>query len=255
MTGRDRMVVMVLAVLAVLAGGWLLLVSPERSKSVQAEAEVQTARQQLASAQAEVSSARDAQAQYTTAYTSMVSIGQAVPPAQETPALVYELDQASNGKGIDFNSISTGTTSGSGSSASAPAAAAAAAAATPAAFTPMPFTFVFKGSYYGLYHLIEQLNGFVQRTTAGGVHVRGRLLTIQGADITLENKGGTASGGSQSAELTATVTATAYVLPAGQGLTGSATPAGPAGTSASQTTSSSSSPSSPTTSAVVRVNP
>ncbi len=30
MTTRDRLVVMVLAVLAVLAGGWMLLVSPER---------------------------------------------------------------------------------------------------------------------------------------------------------------------------------------------------------------------------------
>jgi hypothetical protein len=254
MTGRDRMVVIVLATFAVLAGGWLLVVSPERNQAAQAQAQVATARQQLESAQAQISSARSAQAQYATAYASMVSLGQAVPSLQETPALLYELDQASNGKGIDFNSISTGTTGGSGSSTTAPTAAVA-AAATPAGFTPMPFTFVFKGSYYGLYHLIEQLNGFVQRTTPGGVHIGGRLLTIQGADITLESKG-SASAGSRSAELTATVTATAYVLPAGQGLTGGATPAGPAGTGASQTASSSGSPGSPTAAAaVVRVNP
>ena len=33
MTGRDRMVIMAIAVLAILAGGWLLAVSPERKEA------------------------------------------------------------------------------------------------------------------------------------------------------------------------------------------------------------------------------
>ena len=58
MTGRDRLVIMAIVVLAVLAGGWLLLVSPERKQAAQAQTQVESARQQLQSAQSQVASAR-----------------------------------------------------------------------------------------------------------------------------------------------------------------------------------------------------
>jgi Type II secretion system (T2SS), protein M len=251
MTTRDRLVAMVVIALVAIGGGWLLLVSPERHKAADLQTQVAGAQQQLQSAQTEAASARSAEAQYTTAYASIVSLGKAVPPTQEVPSLVYQIDQATGDKRVEFNSITSGTAGGSGSGSASAAATAAADAATPTAFTPLPFTFVFKGSYYQLYRLIEQVNGFARRTASGGVHVSGRLLTIQGADITLEQKGDS-SGGSTGSELTATVTATAYALPSSQGLTGGATPAGPAG-SATQTSAGSAS--SPTTPAVVKVTP
>ena len=43
MTGRDRIVVMVLGVLAVLAAFWILVVSPERNKADKLGAQVSTA--------------------------------------------------------------------------------------------------------------------------------------------------------------------------------------------------------------------
>ncbi len=250
MTTRDRLVVMVVIALVAIGGGWLLLVSPERQKAADLQGQVASAQQQLQSAQTEAASARTAEAQYTTAYASIVSLGKAVPPTQEVPSLVYQIDQATGDKRVEFNSITSGTASGSGSGSASAAATAAADTATPSAFTPLPFTFVFKGSYYQLDHLIEQVNGFAQRTASGSVHVSGRLLTIQGADITIEQKGGSSS--STGSELTATITATAYALPSSQGLTGGATPAGPAG-SATQTSAGSAS--SPTTPAVVKVTP
>ena len=93
--------------------------------------------------------------------------------------------------------------------------------ATPAAaagFTQMPFTFVFSGSFSDLYRLFQQLNGATVQTASGGLQVSGRLLTLQG--VKLEPKGG-AEG--NSGLLTGTITATAYVLPSGVGLTGGAT--------------------------------
>lgn len=114
----------------------------------------------------------------------------------------------------------------------------------------MPFTFVFKGSFEGLAHLLGQIDGFATRTTTGDILVSGRLLTIQGADITVENQASSGSGASSGkVSLSATITATAYVLPASEALTGGATPVGPGATS------SSSSSSSPATPAVVRVTP
>jgi Type II secretion system (T2SS), protein M len=252
MTTRDRLVLMTLITLAVLAGSWLLLVAPERQQAAKVQAQVSSARQQLASAQAQASEARGAQVKYTTAYASMVSLGKAVPAEEEVPSLIYQLDQLSNQRDIDFNSISTGTSGGASggtsTAASAASTATAAAGAAPAGFTQMPFTFVFKGSFYGLYHLLHEIDGFAQLTSTGTVRVNGRLLTIQGADISLENQ---ATGGSASGGLTATITATAYVLPAAQGLTGGATATGPAGLGA-QTASGSSSP---TTPAVIRGTP
>jgi hypothetical protein len=292
MTGRDRMVIMGIAVLVVLAGGWLLLVSPERKQAAQQEAQVATARQQLASAQAQANSARSAQADYTDDYASVVRLGKAVPPLQEVPSLIYELDQASNQRDVEFNSISsTGNAAASAASAAASAAgaastsagstsgsAAASATVTPAAFTQMPFTFVFKGSFFGLAHLLAQIDSFANTTAPGasgsGAHsstaseqtspgtgvvkVNGRLLTIQSVNLTVESQGaGTGkSSGSSAGQLSATITATAYVLPASEGLTAGATPAGPAGTSAAAAaTPSSSSSSSPASPAVIQGTP
>ncbi len=107
-----------------------------------------------------------------------MSLGKAVPPSQEVPSLIYQLDQASNQKQVEFNSITSGSSGGSSAS-PASAAAAAAPGAALAGFTQMPFTFVFNGSFLDLYHLFQQLNHYTLRTASGGLEVSGRLLTIQ----------------------------------------------------------------------------
>jgi Tfp pilus assembly protein PilO len=250
MTGRDRLVIMTIAVLAVLAGGWLLAVSPERKQAAQAQTQIEGARQQLQTAQAQAASERSAEARYTSAYVSVVKLGKAVPPEQEVPSLVYELEQASSQRSIDFNSISS-----SSSNSPASASAGTSSTASASAFTQMPFTFVFKGSYFGLAHLLGQIDGFARITstsghastasdasspTPTGVEVDGRLLTIQGVNLTIEGQAATSDRASGS-ELSATITATAYVLPASQGLTGGATPSGPAGSAASAASAAASS--------------
>jgi hypothetical protein len=266
MTGRDRLVLMTIAVLAVLAAGWLLAVSPERKQAAQAQTQIEAARQQLQSAQTQAASERSAEAHYASAYVSVVKLGKAVPPLQEVPSLVYELEQASSQRSIDFNSItSSAATSGS----AATAAASTSASAAPASFTQMPFTFVFKGSYFGLAHLLGQIDGFARTTSAAGgsasatdtssstptgLQVDGRLLTIQGVNLAIESQGSSSSKSTSGSELSATITATAYVLPAGQGLTAGATPAGPAGSAAASAASAAASSSS-TTPAVIEARP
>lgn len=265
MTGRDRLVIMSIAVLAVLAAGWLLAVSPERKQAAQAQTQIEGARQQLQTAQAQAASERSAEARYASAYVSVVKLGKAVPPLDEVPSLVYELEQASSQRSIDFNSIASSATGSA--AAAAPVGASASASASAAVFTQMPFTFVFKGSFFGLAHLLGQIDGFARITSASehsstagdasattptGVQVDGRLLTIQGVSLAIEGQGSNSKAASGS-ELAATITATAYVLPAGQSLTGGATPAGPAGSAASAATAAASgSPASP---AVIEAKP
>jgi hypothetical protein len=169
-----------------------------------------------------------------------VSLGKAVPPDQEVPSLIYQLAQASNHKNVDFSSIVSGSGSGAGASAGASATPAAGGSATPgaatASFTQMPFTFVFNGTFPDLYH-------------------SGRLLTIQAVKLAPATGTGVeqAAGKRASEQLTGTITATAYVLPAAQGLTGGATPASP--TPATVPASSSPGASSPAAPAIARVTP
>jgi Pilus assembly protein, PilO len=271
MTGRDRMVIMAIAVLAILAGGWLLAVSPERKEAAQAETKIESARTALQTAQAQAASERSAEARYASAYVSVVKLGKAVPPQQEVPSLVYELERASNQRSIDFNSI---TSSSTAASPSAAPSSTSAATTTPAAFTQMPFTFIFKGTYFGLAHLLGQIDGLARTTTttAGGggaskssdasaltptgVQVNGRLLTIQSVNLALENQGGASAGAAKAgSQLTATITATAYVLPASQGLTAGATATGPAGSAAASAASAAASSSSPASPAVIQGRP
>jgi Tfp pilus assembly protein PilO len=234
MTGRDRIVVVVLAALAVVAAAWLLVLAPEREKASKLGAEVSTAQAQLTSAESQVNAARGAEAGYPAAYTSLVSLGKAVPTSQEVPSLIVQLSQATNEKQVEFTSITSG-----GSSASSSAAPAAASAG----FTQMPFTFGFNGSFFNLYDLFQQLNHFTVRTSSGSLQVSGRLLTIQSVQLT---PGSSSASGKSSGQLTGTISATAYVLPASQ-VTATATATSPTG---AQTTSGSAS-SSPATPAVI----
>ncbi len=248
MTGRDRIVVVSLAAAAILVAVWMLAVSPERQQASKAAGEVASAQSQLQSAESQVASASAAQAKYQAAYAAIVSLGKAVPASQEVPSLMYQLSKATGQKNVEFASI----TSGSGGSSSSSSSTTSAVAAS-AGFTQMPFTFVFNGTFDSLYGLFNQLDGFAQRTTAGDVLVRGRLLTVQSIKLAPSTAGAPASGSGKTEEkLTGTITATAYVLPAGQTLAGGATPAGPAGATQTASTGGSSSTNAP---AVIGANP
>lgn len=254
MTGRDRTVVMVLATLGVLAAVWLFAVSPKREQAAKLGTEVSTAQAQLASAEAQLASAGAAQAKYQEAYASIVRLGKAVPASQEVPSLIYQLSQATKEKNVEFASITTSVPGAGGGSSSSSGAASTAAAG----ITQMPFTFVFNGSFDSLYNLFQQLDAFTTlHTTSGELNVSGRLLTIQSVKLGPVNATGASTQGSGTSggpeQLSGTITATAYVLPAGQSLTGGATPAGPAG--ATTQTASTGATSSTNAPAVVQVTP
>ena len=250
MTGRDRMVIIAICVLVVLGACWVLVVSPERKQAATVGTQVGTASAQLATAESQANSARGAQAKYTAAYASVVSLGKAVPASPEVPSLLYQIAQASNQKNVEFSSITTG---GGGSPAAAPAATSATAG-----FSQMPFTFVFSGTFEDLQHLFQQLDHFTVRTASGHLTVSGRLLTIQSVKLTPVTVTQSPGKSSSSEQLTGTITAFAYVLPPSQGLTAGATTSAPAGaTPAAPATpaSSSAASSSATAPAVAKVTP
>ena len=249
MTARDRLVIMVVGVALALVVGWMAFVSPEQKKAAKAHKEVDSASSQLTAAESQLSDARGAQTRYASAYASIVNLGKAVPPGREVPSLIYQLAQASNQRHVEFSSIVSGTTSGSGSG-----GASSSTATSLAGFTQMPFTFVFNGSFFGLYHLFHELDRFIVRKASGELDVRGRLLTIQSVKLAPVGESESSKHGRQ--VLTGTISATAYVLPAGQSLTGGATRGTPvAGTAPSPKPVAAAAASSPTPSAIVKVGP
>ncbi len=258
MSARDRLVLMAIAALAVLGAVWMLAVSPARKQASTLDGEVASVRGQLATAQGELAGATSVRARYGSAYASLVSLGKAVPTSAEVPGLMYTIDQAANHRKVQFTSISNG--GASGSSASHTSSPPASPTAQGAGLKQMPFTFIFNGSYQQLCRLLAQLEGFTVQGRSGTLQVSGRLLTIQGIALA-----GASTGGSQSAsagqsskpsdEMTWTITATAYVLPASAGGAGAATPAGPQSSGGATTTSGSSASGTSTAPAVVRVNP
>jgi cobalamin biosynthesis Mg chelatase CobN len=255
MTGRDRMVLIGLAVAALLAGGWMLIVSPERKEAKKVEAQVTSAQSELSAAEGQLSDARAAQAQYSTAYAAVVNLGKAVPASEEVASLVYQLEEASNLRHVSFNSIVAGAGGSAGSSSSSPSSTSTTASSSTTAsasktavgggFTQMPFTFIFSGGFFSLEHLFGHLTSFTTHQGANGLRVSGRLLTVQSVKLAPA----TSASGSGTT-LTGTVTASAYVLPAGQGVTAGATPSSPTGAPAAGGSSSS-----PTTPAVAKVAP
>jgi hypothetical protein len=250
MTTRDRLMLMGIVALAVLVGVWFTTVAPEREHASKVSAEVEAARKQLATAESEAVSAKNARAQYSTAYASLVSLGQAVPASAETPALIYTLDRATHVSDVQFSSIASGATG----------ASSAGSSVTPSAisvFTQQPFTFIFDGGFVDLYKLLDRLEGFTVQTAGGPLRVNGRLLTIDGVSLSPNSTATQSSNGSTKAkasQLAGTITATAYVLPAGQSALGGATASAPTGASTSSATTSGSSAGA-TTPAVVKVNP
>jgi Tfp pilus assembly protein PilO len=240
MSARDRIIAMVIAVVVILGAAWILVVSPERKQASGLGSQVSSAQSSLSAAEGQLAQAITAEKQYPSAYASVVSLGKAVPATQEVPSLIYEIEHASNGRRVEFASITSG--GGTGASAASPSAAAspAATAAASAGFTQMPFTFVFNGTFFDLEHLFETVDGFAKRNpTSGALQVDGRLLTIQSVKLSPA----TSTSGAASSRLAGTITATAYVLPpSSAAATSSAAGAAPAPAASSPSAGSSAPP-------------
>jgi len=275
-TGRDRLVGIVVLAGLLLGGFWFLILAPKRKEATELTAKVALEQQRLVKAKASATSAVDARERYASDYAAVAGLGQAVPQDDDVPSLIVQVNRAANKEKVDFRSL---TLDASGTPAAAPAAPAATPAApaapaasnggdsgssgnsadaqpatpatgtapatpaaTPAAapapatstvasslppgaavgtagFPTMPFSFEFVGSFFRLEDFFNRVSGFTSVTPAGNLVVRGRLLSVDSFDLKAAPAG--------FPKVAASVKATAYVLPLGQGLTAGATASGP----------------------------
>lgn len=256
MTQRDRIALTVVIVAALLAGFWFLLMAPQRDKASKLGTQLTQQRQRLATARSDEAASRAAHAQYARNYASVAQLGKAVPADDQVPSLVYQLSSTAASAGVQFQSIKL-QSAGSGAAApptASPASPTQAATASlppgavvgPAGFPTMPFSFTFEGSFFRLSDFFARVEGLIQ-SRKRGLSVRGRLLTIDGLALTAGPQG--------FPTMKASVAATAYLLPAEQGLTNGATPTAPPASGAQPvSTTSTAAPKTPPA-ATVKVGP
>jgi Tfp pilus assembly protein PilO len=260
--------------LVIVGAFWFLLIGPRHKKYSAAATAASTAQSRKATAQETVAKALVAKKNYPADYSQLAQLGKAVPVEDEVPSLVYQLSNTSDANNIDFRSIkltaaagsaapaapaaaaapaptsttdttSTSTTPTSGTAAAPPATSIAASTLPPGAaigsagFPTMPFQFTFDGSFFDMSSFLRDVDRFIV-SNKQELAVRGRLLSIDGFALTSSRHG--------FPDVSASINATAFLLPADEGLTNGATPTAPSATAAPG--SSSTGAAAPTTAAI-----
>ena len=249
MTARDRIVIIVVLCLASIVGSWLLVIQPKRSEASHLGDQVNAAQAKLNTARSELAADQAAKAAFASNYATMVKLGSAVPTDDNVPSLIYQLQAAADRSQVDFRDLSLVPGSSSTPVPATPAAATQVATAAlppgasvgPAGFPTEPFTFTFRGNFFHLADFFGRVERFVVANNRG-VSVSGRLMTLNAISL--------GPGPNGFPQITASISATTYLIPASQGLSAGATAAGPAATTAQTVSNSTSSPS-PTPAAAV----
>lgn len=242
MTSRDRMVVAVVVIAGVLAGFWFGMLGPKRQEAADLKAKVTAAQQRLDQARQTETSGIAARDRYAADYATVARLGKAVPGDDDVPSLVFQLESAAKRHNIDFRAVTltqSGPAAAAPPPATAPAGSPAVASEASAATLPpgaavgaaglatMPFKFTFDGTFLGMQRFLRSIDRLTSVDSDGqGVSVTGRLLTIDGFSLTAGRKG--------LPQVKAQVSATAYLLPATEGLMAGATPQAPAAAIAQQ---------------------
>lgn len=220
MSSRDRILIAVLATVAVLGGYWFAALKPKRAELAETRTQVVAATKQRDAARAEVAAAMNARRSFAEHYREVVRLGKAVPVGDQIPSLIYQIEESATKARVDVNSIApNGAAPGVETAAPAQPAAPTAAPAAAGVFESVPFAFEFTGDFFDLERFLSTLEKHTTTTAGDRVVVRGRLLTLDSLSLTAAQDG---------KRLTATIGATTYALPADEGATNGATPSGPA---------------------------
>jgi len=242
MRSSTRTIVAMLAVVAVAAGFWMLLLSPKRSEVDKRDEQISQQKEALSLHRSELAQALAAERHFAVNYQQLVVLGKAAPADDDTASLLVQLNRIADHTGVRFQNFTLN--SEAGSETPPPEASSAAATATettpasnpsptevaastlplgasigPAGLAVMPYTLSFKGNFFQIAEFIHGLDSLVE-TQNSAVDVTGRLITINGFSLAADPNVGFPT-------LEASFTVTTYLVPPGQGITGGATPSSP----------------------------
>lgn len=184
--------------------GYLVVVSPKRSRAKELDERIATAQTELA--QARIDAARTKSTPSVPA-ADLALLKKAMPSETDMPGVLLEVARVARETGIAFDSITPGEpVSASG-------------------YQKVPFSLVFQGNFFQLSDFLYRLRSLVQ-VREDRLRVDGRLLAIDGIDFV--------QGTDQFPQIQATLNASAFVY--GEGAAAASPPASPPPADTSGTT-------------------
>lgn len=283
MKGTDRTILLVLPLAALAIAFWLLVIAPKQKEIGDLNDQADTLNSTISGAESEVAAAEDARKAFASNYSEIVSLGSAVPEDSDQATLIYDLTKTSAETGVHFRSFeladagdvatapaapaATTTTTPGATTTPAPTDSTAPATTTTSTTTPaavgaipteasaallpigatvgpadlpvMPYKLKFNGSFFDMADFFKALDQGVTVNDAGtDPKVSGRLMTVNGFAMVGDPVHGFPL-------VQSSIALNTYIVPADQGLSAGASPAGPSvaatdqSTVASTTTSSS----------------
>ena len=207
MSSRDKILIGVVAIVAVIGGAWMGVVKPKREDARQIETQITAARSDLAGVSARAASYRAARDRLRKHPQAFEKAGRALPSRVSMPELLRTLTRTARGTGVTMGELNVGNDAGGGASSSTPG------------ISSVGLQLSFDGDFLALHRYLERLERFVQ-VSSKDVAARGRLVALNNVQLSSGDSG-----------LTAKVGATVYVLQPGALTPGAATTA-PAATGA-----------------------
>jgi Tfp pilus assembly protein PilO len=175
MGARERLIGAVVVALVAVAAIWILVVSPERSKSSTLASEIATARSTVSSEQGQLVGDEQARLKYVAALHAVKLLETAVPLDDEVPQLIRLINRLELGHRISWT-----TTSLSGGQAGA------------GGLTSVDWSFSFSSSYANLQSFLTAIDALTA-TDGTNVMTKGRLFTVNSIGLTPANGGVQAS--------------------------------------------------------------
>jgi len=239
MSASNRVIVAMLAVVALGVVFWMMMLSPKREEIGKLDKEIAQQEESLSVHRTEVQQGLQARQTFPAAYQQLVVLGKAAPADDDTASLLVQLNRIAERANVRFETFDLEAAEGGEAAAEEPAAApeegapgsfpspTEVAASTmplgasigPAGLAVMPYKLTFKGSFFDIADFINGLDSLVETKNAE-VEVTGRLITISGFNLSADADKGFPS-------LAAEFTVTTYLVPPDQGVTGGATPTSP----------------------------
>lgn len=177
--------VVVLALVAVVAAGYFLLISPKRSSAAKLEQEIAAVQEQIDERLAKARVPEEAPLDVA----NLFQLTRAMPDEPDMSEIILELDQVASASGLKFESISP----------RAPVAA--------QGFQVLPISLSLDGRYAKVSSFLGRLRGLV-RMRGGKLRAKGRLFTVESVSL--------AESDASFPNVRATLTVNAFVFGGGQ---------------------------------------
>lgn len=233
MNSTNRLIAGMLAVAAIGAAFWMMLLSPKREEAQKLGDEVAALESSLSQHQAEVVQAEAARQEFPNDYRRLVVLGKAVPGDDDVASLLVQMSRISEDAGGTFRNIQLAAGGGEapaaqpvpvGGEPASPTEVSASllplgATVGPAGLAVMPYEVTFDGGFFEIADFIEGLDSLV-KTGKEEITVDGRLVTVDGFTLT-------ASASKGFPALEASFSLTTYLTPPSEGATAGATSSSP----------------------------